>query len=124
MSTIDQDVLTEGRGAPFCLSEIPVKGDSFSPEVTETGDTERKPMESFAFWLDRPFDTRRASGPRGRRVRYVVLRYRGSLRRSAVKVLVVFALLATMSNVIGDRAGQDLEANDIPYAAGTTTARR
>jgi hypothetical protein len=92
--------------------------------MNETEDTQGQPMESFAFWLDRPFDPRRASRPMRPRTRYVVLRYRGSLRRSAVKALIVLALLATMSNVIGERTVQDLTANEITYESGAPTARR
>lgn len=51
-------------------------------------------MESFVFWLDRPFPPRRASKPRRPGTRTVVIRYRGSLGRSAVRALIILALLA------------------------------
>ena len=81
-------------------------------------------MESFAFWLDRPFDPRRASRLRRRRTRYVTIRYKGSLGRSAAKALIVLALLATMSNVIGERTGQELDANELVPPAAATAARQ
>ena len=51
-------------------------------------------MESFSFWLDRPFDPRRVSGPNRPRARFVIIRCRGSLGRSAVRALIILALLA------------------------------
>lgn len=81
-------------------------------------------MESFAFWLDRPFDPRRASRHRQRRARHVTIRYNGSIGRSAVKALIVLALLATMSNVIGERTGQELDANELGRTAAAAAARQ
>jgi hypothetical protein len=81
-------------------------------------------MDSFAFWLDRPFDLRRISRRARRRTRTVTIRYRGSLGRSAVKTLVVLALLAVMASVIGDRASQELGANEVTYRAGAAAPRR
>lgn len=74
-------------------------------------------MESFAFWLDRPFDPRRPRKPGRRGTRHVTIRYKGSIGRSAVKALIVLALLAVLTSVIGDRAGQDLEAYETVYSA-------
>lgn len=65
-------------------------------------------MNAFVFWLDRPYDPRRVSRPRRRRGRTVTIRYSGSFGRSAVKVLIVLALLTTMSNAIGDGTRRDL----------------
>jgi len=80
-------------------------------------------MESFAFWLDRPFDPRRAQ-KRGRRgTRQVTIRYKGSIGRSAVKALIVLALLAILTSVIGDRPGQDLDANELVHTASIVPAQ-
>ncbi|HSA96041.1 MAG TPA: hypothetical protein VLJ16_08320 [Acidobacteriota bacterium] len=38
----------------------------------------------------------------------MTIRYSGSFGRSAFKILIVLALLMTMSNVIGDATSQDL----------------
>jgi len=51
-------------------------------------------MKSFAFWLDRPFDPRRGSGRYRPKARFVIIRYRGSFGRSAVRALIILALLA------------------------------
>lgn len=81
-------------------------------------------MNSFAFWLDRPFHPRRVSRRIRRRTRTVTIRYRGSLGQSAVKTLIVLALLAVMASVIGDRASQDLGANEVAYKAGAAAPLR
>jgi len=81
-------------------------------------------MEAFAFWLDKPFDPRRISRPQDCRTRYVTIRYRGSLGRSAVKALIVFALLAILTNVIGERPGQDLDANELGHTAVAASSRQ
>ena len=57
------------------------------------------PMNSFVSWLDKPFDPLRGPKPARGRSRFVAIRYRGSLGRSAIKALIVLALLAVMSNV-------------------------
>jgi len=75
-------------------------------------------MDSFAFWLHKPFDPRRVSKPTRRRTHFVTIRYRGSLGRSAVKALIVFMLLAIMTNVVGERTGQGLDANELGHTAG------
>jgi hypothetical protein len=80
-------------------------------------------MEAFAFWLDKPFDPRRARKQGRRGTRTVVLRYTGSIGRSAVKALVVFALLAILTSVIGDRAGLDLDAREVASTAGLAAPR-
>jgi hypothetical protein len=80
-------------------------------------------MEALTFWLDKPFDPRRARKP-ARRGRTVVLRYTGSIGRAAVKALIVFALLAVLTSVIGDRAGQDLDAHEVASSAGIASAQR
>ena len=71
----------------------------------------KTPVNAFAIWLDRPFQPRRLSKPRGRGPRTVTIRYRGSFRHSAVKALILLVLLAFMATAIGDRPGQDLGAN-------------
>jgi hypothetical protein len=78
-------------------------------------------MDPFVFWTGKPFDPRRAAKPMRPGTRYVILRYRGSIGRSAVKALIVFALLAVLTNVIGERTGLDLDAYEVVAAA---TARR
>lgn len=81
-------------------------------------------MEAFAFWFNKPFDPRRAPKPGRGGTRYVVLRYRGSIGRSAVKALIVFALLAILTSVIGDRTGQGLDAYEVASTAGAASARQ
>ena len=76
-------------------------------------------MNSFVFWLDRPFDPRRASKQMRRRTSFVTIRYRGSFARSAIKTLIVLVLLAIMSNVIGERTSQNLDANEVAYKVGS-----
>ena len=78
-------------------------------------------MDSFAFWLHKPFDPRRVSRPRRRRTHFVTIRYRGSFGRSAVKALVVLVLLAPMTNDFGERTGQDLDAHEVASTAGAAT---
>lgn len=51
-------------------------------------------MDSFVFWLDRPFDPRRPSKPKRPGTRTVIIRFRGSIGRPAVRALIVLALLA------------------------------
>ncbi len=82
-------------------------------------------MESFRSWLDKPFNPRRAeagprrsmpgagSGSRRRRAHGVTIRYEGSFGRSVIKVMIVLVLFAVMSNVVGERPGQDLDANQV-----------
>ena len=67
-------------------------------------------LDAFASWLDRPFQPRRLSKPRGRGPRAVTIRYRGSFGHSAVKALILLVFLAFMATAIGDRPGQDLGA--------------
>jgi hypothetical protein len=81
-------------------------------------------MESFVFWLDRPFHPRRPSKEKRRRAGYVTIRYSGSFGRSAIKALVVLALLAVLTSVIGDRAGQDLDAHEVASSAGAAAAHQ
>lgn len=81
-------------------------------------------MDPFVSWLDRPFHPGRISKPRRRGGHYVTIRYRGSFGRSAVKALIVLALLAVMANIIGDRTNQDLGANEVAYTAGLATPQR
>lgn len=81
-------------------------------------------MEAFAFWLNKPFDPRRAQKPARRGGRYVLLRYTGSIGRSAVKALIVFALLAILTSVIGDRSGQDLDAYEVASTAGAASTHQ
>jgi hypothetical protein len=79
-------------------------------------------MNSFAFWLDRPFHPRRASLPRRRGAPCVIIRYRGSFARSAAKTLIVLLLLAIMSIVIGERTNQNLDANEVVGKTGSAAA--
>jgi hypothetical protein len=81
-------------------------------------------METFVFWSDRPFDPRLVSKHRRRRIRYVTIRYRGSFGRSAIKALIVLALLAVMSNVVGERTTQNLGANEVASTVGGAGSRR
>jgi hypothetical protein len=74
-------------------------------------------MDRFSFWLDRPFNPRRASRRERRPTRVVTIRYRGSFGRSAVKALIVLALLAVMANVVGERPSPDLDANEVAATA-------
>jgi len=76
-------------------------------------------MNSFVSWLDKPFDPRRVSTQMRRRTRFVTIRYRGSVARSAIKTLIVLMLLAIMSNVIGERTSQNLDANEVAYKGGS-----
>jgi hypothetical protein len=81
-------------------------------------------MDSFVFWSDKPFDPRLVSRRRRHRARTVTIRYRGSLGRSAVKALIVLALLAVMSNVIGERTTQSLDANEVAAEVGSASTPR
>ena len=81
-------------------------------------------MNSFAFWLDRPFNPRRVPSRSRRQARFVTIRYRGSFGRSVVKTLIVLALLAIMSNVIGERAAGNLGADEAAAEVGGAGARR
>jgi hypothetical protein len=49
----------------------------------------------------------------------MTIRYRGSFARSAIKTLIVLVLLAIMSNVIGERTSQNLDANEVAYKVGS-----
>jgi len=81
-------------------------------------------MNSFVFWLDKPFDPRRISKQARRGIRFVTIRYRGSFARSAIKTLIVLVLLAIMSNVIGERTSQNLDANEVADKAESARIRR
>ena len=81
-------------------------------------------MNSFVFWLDRPFNPRRISKQIRRRTRFVTIRYRGSFARSAIKTLIVLMLLAIMSNVIGEQTSQNLDANEVAYKLGSAGIHR
>ena len=76
-------------------------------------------MNSFVSWLDKPFNPRRISTQVRRRTRFVTIRYRGSFARSAIKALIVLMLLAIMSNVIGERTSQNLDANEVADKVGS-----
>jgi len=75
-------------------------------------------MNSFVFWLDKPFHPRRISKPMRRGNRFVTIRYRGSFARAAIKTLIVLMLLAIMSNVIGDRTSPTPDANEVASKSG------
>jgi len=81
-------------------------------------------MNSFVFWFDKPFNPRRIAKPIRRKTRFVTIRYRGSFTRSAIKTLVVLALLAIMSNVIGERTSQNLDANEVANKGGSAGIQR
>jgi hypothetical protein len=81
-------------------------------------------MNSFVFWLDKPFNPRRISKQIRRRTRFVTIRYRGSIARSAIKTLIVLMLLAIMSNIIGEWTSQDLDANEVAYKVGSAGIHR
>ncbi len=72
-------------------------------------------MNSFVFWLDKPFNPRISKQIR-RRTRFVTIRYRGSFARSAIKALIVLMFLAIMSNVIGEWTSPNLDANEVAGA--------
>jgi hypothetical protein len=73
------------------------------------------PMDSFVFWPDKPFNPRLISTQIRRRTRFMTIRYRGSFARSAINTLIVLMFLASLSNVIGERANQDLAVNEVAY---------
>jgi hypothetical protein len=75
-------------------------------------------MNSFVFWLDRPFHPRHISRPIRRGTRFVTIRYRGSFARSAIKTLIVLMLLAILSNVIGDRTRPAPDATEVASKSG------
>jgi len=81
-------------------------------------------MNPFVFWLDKPFAPSRISRQIRRRTRLVIIRYRGSFGRSAIKALIVLALLAIMSNVIGERTSQNLDANEVAYKVESARVHR
>ena len=81
-------------------------------------------MNSFIFWLDKPFHPRRISKQMRRRTRFVTIRYRGSFARSAIKTLIVLMLLAIMSNIIGERTSQNLDTNEVAYKVGSLGIHR
>ena len=54
----------------------------------------------------------------------MTIRYRGSFWRSAIKALIVLVFLAIMSNVIGERTSQNLDANEIAYKVWSAGIRR
>jgi hypothetical protein len=74
-------------------------------------------MDRFSFWLDRPFNPRRPAKRTRRPGRVVTIRCKGSFGRSAVKALIVLALLAVMANVVGERPSPDLDANEVAATA-------
>lgn len=74
-------------------------------------------MDPFAFWLKRPFDPRRPARRTRRTAPVVTIRYRGSFGRSAVKALIVLALLAAIASFIGERPSPGLAANEVAAAA-------
>ena len=81
-------------------------------------------MNSFVFWLDKPFHPRRIPKPIRRRTRFVTIRYKGSFARSAIKTLIVIMLLAIMSNVIGEWTSQNLDANEVADKVGSARVHR
>ena len=81
-------------------------------------------MKSYVCWLDRPFHPRRISEPMRRGTRFVAIRYRGSLARSAIKTLIVLMLLAIMANVIGERTRHNLDANEVAFKVGSAGIHR
>jgi hypothetical protein len=82
-------------------------------------------MDSFVFWLNRPFNPGRIAKPSRRRsTRVVTIRYRGSVGRSAIKALIVLALLAILSTVVGERTGQNLGANEVASRIGSAGTPR
>lgn len=74
-------------------------------------------METYIFWLDRPFDPRPATKPKRRKGRYVTIRYRGSFGRAAAKAMIILVLLAAMASAIGDRGSQNLNAREVSASA-------
>ncbi len=74
-------------------------------------------MDPFAFWLKRPFDPRRPDKLPRRPGRVVTIRCQGSFGRSAVKALIVLALLAAIASFIGERPSPSLDANEVAAAA-------
>jgi hypothetical protein len=82
------------------------------------------PVSSFVFWLDKPFNPRRISKQIRRGTRFVTIRYRGSFARSAIKTLIALMLLAIMSNVIGERTSQNLDANEVASRIGSAGIHR
>ena len=91
-------------------------------------------MESFAYWLNKPSKPwtapemadriNRIPEQAGNKTRFVIIRYRGSIARSAIKTLIVFALLAIMSNVIGERTSQNLDAKEVALTVGSAWIQR
>jgi len=82
------------------------------------------PASSFAFWLDQPFVPRRPAR-RGRpRARAVTIRYQGSIARSAFKALIVMALMAFLSGLIGERKSPSLDATVAAARAESAVPRR
>lgn len=81
-------------------------------------------METYIFWLNRPFDPRPASKTKRRQGRYVTIRYRGSFGRSAAKALIILVLLAAMASAIGDRGNQNLNAKEVSAPAAEVLAHR
>lgn len=81
-------------------------------------------MKPFVSWLDRPFNPRHFAEPMRPGGRFVTIRYSGSFGRSAVKVLVVLALLAAMSSIIGEKSVQDLAAVEASYTIGAVAPGR
>jgi hypothetical protein len=81
-------------------------------------------MNSFVSWLDKPFHPRPIAAQIRRRARFVTIRYRGSFARSAVKTLIVLALLAVLSSVGGERTSQNLAANEVAGQAGSVRLHR
>lgn len=87
-----------------------------------------KPLDPLAFWLDRPFDPHRRAKRALHRTRHqarvVTIRYRGSFGRSAVKALIVLALIAAIASFVGERPSPSLDANEVSAASGNAAASR
>jgi len=81
-------------------------------------------MNSFVFWLDKPFRPRRSPEQIRRTTRFVTIRYRGSFARSAIKALIVIVLLAIMSTIIGEWTSQNLDANEVADKVGSARIHR
>jgi hypothetical protein len=81
-------------------------------------------MDSLVFWLDRPFKARQAVGRMKPRPGVVTIQYRGSFARSALKAFVVLALLAFLTNGLGERNIQSLSANEVASTAGAAASPR
>jgi hypothetical protein len=81
-------------------------------------------MDSFMYWTRKPFNPRRAVRPTRRGAPVVTIRVGGSFARSAAKVLIVLALLAAMTNIVGERTSRDLRATAAASVAGLAGSPR